>query len=542
MGSRMLWGRSGDVGILWALGGGLLCLVPGNPRQPMLHPLLGAVILGMTLWYDPQGGLGQSVLRVGVGAASIHLFRLARDDRVARWIAMGVMMLGFGSLGWLGHLAAGMGAVGCSLPGAAMMGLGLDLAGTAAVPMTGAMVLSVLGRMARLPEKWAWLLPGAGYVLTMGALGIWAPGPLPWLLLGGLLGRTLPGSRFRVPRTGLPGAAQVRLELASGALRSLSRRLQEGDASAPDREALLQRAKDRGCGRCTCRARCREQALLGEEHLLAPNTFVCRRPGRIRGELNRSREQLLLLQADIRRREEYRQALGGQLESIGDYLRDLPDALCKPEGETVKRFRMQLGVRSRGRHRTAGDRVFCFPGIRGRMYVLLCDGMGTGPGAAREGMDAGLLLRQLITAGFPASRAMETLNAQLTLRGRAGAVTVDLCEVRLDLGSCHLYKWGAAPSLWFSGTQAEKIGTAGLPPGLSLNGAGEEYRLSLRRGETLILVSDGVELPEDPHRIHIAPDASPGEVAERLLQEARDLADDATAAVVRLRPGTAVPS
>ena len=62
-------------------------------------------------------------------------------------------------------------------------------------------------------------------------------------------------------------------------------------------------------------------------------------------------------------------------------------------------------------------------------------------------------------------------------------------------------------------------------------------RLSLRRGETLILVSDGVEGEEVLRRLRIAPDLPPGELAAELVEPAAvDGEDDATAVVIRLHP------
>ena len=162
--------------------------------------------------------------------------------------------------------------------------------------------------------------------------------------------------------------------------------------------------------------------------------------------------------------------------------------------------------------------------------------MGTGLGAAQEGQSAGQLLRQMLTAGFPPEHALRSINSILTHRGQAGAVTVDLAEVRLDSGKATLYKWGAAPSWLLKPSGAEKIGTATPPPGICVADARElVIRLSLRRGEMLILVSDGVMAGESLRRGSFEPMA-PGELAQRLLEECRLDDDDATAAVLRLQP------
>ena len=122
--------------------------------------------------------------------------------------------------------------------------------------------------------------------------------------------------------------------------------------------------------------------------------------------------------------------------------------------------------------------------------------------------------------------------------GTGGAVTIDLAEAQLDTGLVRLYKWGAAPSWVLRRTGCEKIGTASPPPGLDLQSARETVqKLSLCRGEALIMLSDGVDGEDVLHRLSLTPDAPPGELAADILEKCgRDTEDDITAAVLRLRP------
>ena len=181
-----------------------------------------------------------------------------------------------------------------------------------------------------------------------------------------------------------------------------------------------------------------------------------------------------------------------------------------------------------------------FTGPDLRYYILICDGMGTGMGAAREGQSAASLLQQMLSAGFPAEYAFRSVNSLLVLRGRAGAVTMDLAELQLDSGRAVVYKWGAAPSYLIRDHGAEKIGTATPPPGLSVTDGRETVeRLSLRRGEVLIMVSDGVAGEEALRRIGRISAQPPGELAAKILQYGvQGAEDDATVAAVTLLPGT----
>ena len=183
----------------------------------------------------------------------------------------------------------------------------------------------------------------------------------------------------------------------------------------------------------------------------------------------------------------------------------------------------------------SGDRGAAFPGDGPVYYILLCDGMGTGPGAEADGKGSAALLRQLLTAGATPMEALGSLNAMLTLGDRPGAVAVDLVRLGLETGEAVLFKWGAAPSWLVKGGKGLRLGPGTLPPGLTLEGRDWRGRISLREG-LLLLVSDGVDPEKIPRTLALARDAPPGELADRLLEG--EHRDDATAAGIKLYPLT----
>ena len=349
--------------------------------------------------------------------------------------------------------------------------------------------------------------------------------------------------RPRIPgglRQGGTGGAQVRLELAAEAMGEFSRELERIRPPEIDREALLQGLRLRACGSCVLRTSCLERKRLTVKLLEELRPFPCRKPGRLGRELRDARLSLRRMEAERRREGEYRAALGSQYRFLEEYLRRLADRLPRGRGGGRVRYALRAGVRTRRRDSVSGDRWAAFPGEPGRYYLMLCDGMGVGPGAREDSRRAIALLRQLLLAGCTPKFALRSLNSLLALGNRAGAVTVDLVEIRLDTGLAMVYKWGAAPGYLVRRGRVQKIGTAMPPPGLSVTESREwTARLSLRGGETLILVSDGVDGEAVPRRVGLAPDAPPGELAERLLETASGKAeDDATAAVIRLYPGS----
>lgn len=562
-GYLLFWGKAAVQALVW-LGAGLPVALILNRRKitedvPLLMPAIAALVisasgLAFQIFLEDTTPVGVYLLRVLLAAATTRLFVLVleRRDPMADWLGAGIFVLALAQIApipkvSLGYIAGGLLAAGSAFPAAALAGLALDLAQITKVPMTAVLCLGYLTRM--LPWKERLLRfgsPGVVYLLVMGLCGIRDPVPAVGLAIGGGLAAFLPQAPELHHRRGETGLAQVRLELMAGVMSQTQQLLLEGSDCPIDESALLARAQERCCGSCPCRKTCRERLsplptsllhrpLVDQFSLNIP----CKKPARLVLELRRSQEQLRSLKADRDRREEYRWAMVQQYRFLSHYLQMQADQLPR-RGEKIRQhFSPEVAVCSAARESANGDRCLTFAGTGGRYYILLCDGMGTGLGAAQEGQTAASMLRQMLSAGFPAEYALRSVNSLLVLRGRAGATTMDLAEIRLDTGRGSLYKWGAVPSWLLRDGMTEKIGTAGPPPGLSVTDGRETVeRLSLSRGEVLILTSDGVDGEDALRHISEASAQPPGELAAKLLElGCRELEDDATVAVVRLVPG-----
>lgn len=555
VGYPTFWGQAGNQGIVWSAAGGLLGLLLGGKEevkdQPLMIPVIAAFLTAVTglvfqVFLKDKTPVPIYFLRIVLTFLTGVLFTQAFRcrDAITDWLVGGVAVLALAQVApipylGLGYIAAGVLAVGSAFPAAALAGLGLDLAQITKIPMTAVMCLAYFVRMVPFDKKWQhYAAPGAAYLAVMAVCGMWDLTPLPGLVLGGALGAFLPPRPEIVHRRGETGIAQVRLELGAEVLASTQQLFMEMEPPPIDEAALLDKVRERACANCSARKACKEQENLSVALLQNPLDADCRKAGRLIPELRRAQEQLRYLKAERGRQREYRTALVQQYRFLGDYLRALADRLPRRGEQTEICFRIEVSARSRGKERANGDKCLAFAGPGCKYYVLLCDGMGTGLGAAQEGHTAAVLLRQMLTAGFPAEHGLRTINSILALRGSAGAVTMDLAEIRLDTGTAAIYKWGAAPSWVLYRSGAEKIGTATPPPGISVSETREAVeKLSLRRGEVLILLSDGVDGEDALRRSDLTPDAPPGELAAKILERGcGNGEDDATAAVIRLRP------
>ena len=72
-------------------------------------------------------------------------------------------------------------------------------------------------------------------------------------------------------------------------------------------------------------------------------------------------------------------------------------------------FRVEAAARSRGKEKANGDQCLAFAGPGCSYFLLLCDGMGTGLGAAQEGQSAAGLLQQMLLSGFPPEHSFSYL-------------------------------------------------------------------------------------------------------------------------------------
>ena len=565
LGYLWFWGRGAAQAMFW-LGAGLAVnLGLGDAgisrRQKLMLPACAAVIVagGGVLWlvrWGDETPIPVYLTRVALALCATAIFRafLERRGSWADWLAQSLLVLALSQIAVLGvnlgFAAAGYFAAQGALASAALAGLGLDLAHPRGVGMTGAMCLSFCLRL--IPSRPRWLdalAPALAYIPVMALSGRFDLSPVPGLLLGGALRLALPGLGRLEPRKrrGEHAVAQLRLEQMALALRHMEQSLLLTAPVSPDRGAVLDRASRAACDFCPERRGCRgrleelpegllEQPGLGEEDL----PRGCRKPTRLLGELRRGQEQLRRMKGDRKRLESYQCAARDQYAFLADFLQNLAEDLGSRQEVRTHRFTPEVAMSTRSHREENGDRCLWFAGTGSDYYILLCDGMGTGAGAARESREAAELLKRMLQAGFPAEYALRSLNSLAVLRELGGCTTVDLVRLHLDTGRGTLYKWGAASSYLLKNGQLRKIGTASPPPGLNVQARETVDRLSLSGGEVLILLSDGAGEDVLLRTEWTAPVPSPGGLATALVERGAEEGDDATVAVVQLRSSNAV--
>lgn len=214
----------------------------------------------------------------------------------------------------------------------------------------------------------------------------------------------------------------------------------------------------------------------------------------------------------------------------------------EPEGPLSLRCRVGTLLRPKEGETQCGDQLAVFT-AGPVLYMLLSDGMGSGPAAHAESAMTVRLLRQFLKAGIQPASALKTINTALTLRcqEQGSFTTIDLLALDRRSGAARLYKYGAAASYVKKGGVVTRLDGVSLPAGLqSAHQPPESTGLSLEPGSALVMVSDGVTGDGDDWLRELLrqwPGGDSQELAQMVMAESRrhgGLRDDCAVLALRV--------
>lgn len=129
----------------------------------------------------------------------------------------------------------------------------------------------------------------------------------------------------------------------------------------------------------------------------------------------------------------------------------------------------------------------------GKAVFILSDGMGSGGRAAVDGALAAGICAKLLRAGFTPDTVLKTVNTALLAKsGDETLTTLDIMETDLFTGKVTLHKAGAVTSLLKSGGRVSRMEAPSLPVGILRDTGFETVRDTLKAGDTLVMMSDGM--------------------------------------------------
>ena len=163
--------------------------------------------------------------------------------------------------------------------------------------------------------------------------------------------------------------------------------------------------------------------------------------------------------------------------------------------EQAPALALEIGAASRSRsgEEVAGDSYVSRSLCGGRHVLALSDGMGCGVSARQESHAALSLMGESLRAGYTRAQALDVVNAlMLMCTGREMYATMDLCVVDLHSGETAFEKLGACPCYVVREGEVRAIGADTLPVGVLPDVESRSLRMTLRPGDVVVLLSDGV--------------------------------------------------
>ncbi len=175
-----------------------------------------------------------------------------------------------------------------------------------------------------------------------------------------------------------------------------------------------------------------------------------------------------------------------------------------------------------------GDSCKYFRDGRGRLILLLSDGMGTGGRAAVDSAMVSGLMSRMLRSGFGYDCSLKIINSSMVFKSTDESLsTVDIAAIDLFNGSCEMLKAGAAPTYVRRNGKVGKAESRSLPPGILRNISFDKAKIDLRAEDIIVLVSDGVTIEGDDWICDI--------LREWTLGTAQQLADEIAFAARRRR-------
>jgi stage II sporulation protein E len=175
----------------------------------------------------------------------------------------------------------------------------------------------------------------------------------------------------------------------------------------------------------------------------------------------------------------------------------------------------------------SGDNYAFVESEKGRMTILLSDGMGSGEKASASSERVLDLMEKMLEAGYGVDTAISLVNSALVAQGEEENIsTLDVCDFDLHNGQCNFIKVGGAASFIKRGNMVEQLSSKSLPLGIFPGVESEVIPRELTNGDYVVMLSDGVLDALDlnhyeealEHYLSGIQDRNPGEMADKLLQ------------------------
>ncbi len=148
---------------------------------------------------------------------------------------------------------------------------------------------------------------------------------------------------------------------------------------------------------------------------------------------------------------------------------------------------------NQGKNQHCGDTCRYFFDGRGRLVVIVSDGMGSGGRAAVDSAMTAGLTERLLKAGFGYDCTLRLVNSAMLYKSTDESLaTLDITAVDLYNGKTEMFKAGAAPTIVRRNGHTGRAECKSLPAGILHEVGFDKAVVTLKEDDILLMMSDGV--------------------------------------------------
>jgi len=165
-------------------------------------------------------------------------------------------------------------------------------------------------------------------------------------------------------------------------------------------------------------------------------------------------------------------------------------------------FEIKVGIAKEGKKgETESGDTYSFSKIsENKIVVTLSDGCGHGADALKYSESVATLMKKFLSAGIPKNKAIELTSSVLLLGdNNEKYATADIAIFDVFGGKLELIKLGANSSYIIkrNSEQLERVSSESLPVGVLKKTDTDNYVTDLSSGDYVIMISDGIESPNN---------------------------------------------
>jgi len=211
---------------------------------------------------------------------------------------------------------------------------------------------------------------------------------------------------------------------------------------------------------------------------------------------------------------------------------------CKLMMQVAKRFDVNTGMASFAKdgQGVCGDTCAVIELNKGKVALVLSDGMGSGSNAEAQSTITIKFLRKLLIAGFDTEMAIKTINSMLLLRSpEESFVTIDMAIIDTYSGQVEFLKIGAAPSFIKRVREVKEIKSSCLPVGILQQIEIQPVTSTVVVGDFIVMVSDGImDVPQSnldkgnwlANFLRQSVNSDPKSLANQIISQARTMSNN----------------